>query len=91
MDKGVRMKCINCTQNENIWLPAYVEKVQFKRPKDVDFTSSKGKKRLLDTGLASTPQPKKADVSRPSASKLGSFYSAIEKKWYHASSFPCAA
>lgn len=81
VDTGVRMKkSVTCTQKENIWLPAYVEKVQFKRLKDIDFTSSKGKKRLLDTGPAPASQPKKnEDVPPPSAAELGDFYGAIEK------------
>ncbi|KAH9372244.1 hypothetical protein HPB48_003451 [Haemaphysalis longicornis] len=49
VETGVKMKnATSCTLKTNIWLPAYVEKVEFKRLKDIDFTSSRGKKRKLD-------------------------------------------
>lgn len=49
VETGVKMKnATSCTSKTNIWLPAYVEKVEFKRLKDIDFTSSRGKKRKLD-------------------------------------------
>lgn len=49
VETGVKMKnATSCTSKTNIWLPAYVEKVGFKRLKDIGFTSSRGKKRKLD-------------------------------------------
>lgn len=44
----------SCTSKTNIWLLAYVEKVQFKRLKDIDFTSSRGNKRKLDDVINSS-------------------------------------
>ncbi|XP_049513405.1 uncharacterized protein LOC125940835 [Dermacentor silvarum] len=44
VDTGVRMRNDKtCTGKDNAWLPTYVEKVQFKRLKDIDFTSSREK------------------------------------------------
>lgn len=36
-----------CTQMSNKWLPAYTPSVEYKRIRDIDFTSSKSKKRRL--------------------------------------------
>ncbi|KAH9375514.1 hypothetical protein HPB48_015876 [Haemaphysalis longicornis] len=48
-ETGVKIKhATHCTSKMNRWLPAYVEKVQFKRLKDINFTSSMGKKRKLE-------------------------------------------
>lgn len=53
VDTGIRMRNDKtCTRKDNAWLPTYVEKVQLKRLKDVDFTSSRGKKQLLDGSRA---------------------------------------
>ncbi|KAL1474460.1 hypothetical protein MTO96_037954, partial [Rhipicephalus appendiculatus] len=50
IETGARLnQSTTCTQKENAWLPAYVEKVKYKRLKDIDFSSSKEKKRLQKT------------------------------------------
>ncbi|XP_070395694.1 uncharacterized protein [Dermacentor albipictus] len=72
---------ISCTSNNNIWLPAYVEKVQFRRLKDIDFTSSRMKKRKLDDENSSTTEvePKKRlDIPPPTEEELGGLYRAFK-------------
>lgn len=75
VDTGVKMKNdVTCTGKENAWLPAHVEKVQFKRLKDIDFTSSKGKKRLLDGSRADAQKSKEIiDIPSPSPEELRNF------------------
>ncbi|XP_070384023.1 uncharacterized protein [Dermacentor albipictus] len=65
VDTGVRMRnSVSCTQKDNIWLPTYVEKAQFKRLKEINFASAKGKKRQLDDRIEGTPTNKKATAPR---------------------------
>ncbi|KAH6947344.1 hypothetical protein HPB50_018470 [Hyalomma asiaticum] len=67
----------------NIWLPAYVEKVQFKRLKDIDFTSSRVKKRKLDdiinsSSSAETEVKTRMDIPAPTKQELADLYKAFE-------------
>lgn len=56
VDTGVRLNnATSCTEKNNIWLPTYVEKVQFKRLKHINFASAKGKKRQLADMIDSVP------------------------------------
>lgn len=82
VETGVKiMKSTSCTQKDNLWLPAYVEKVQFKRLRDIDFTSSRSKKHKLDSIATSTeagPVKERAPVPPPSADELSQLYSSIQ-------------
>ncbi|KAL1447539.1 hypothetical protein MTO96_044255, partial [Rhipicephalus appendiculatus] len=84
VETGVRMRnATSCTSQSNIWLPAYVEKVQFKRLKDIDFTSSRVKKRKLDDSLnssssAETEVKKRMDIPAPTEQELADLYKAFE-------------
>ncbi|KAH7986311.1 hypothetical protein HPB49_026023 [Dermacentor silvarum] len=47
-----------CTQKENAWLPPYVERVEYKRLNDIDFSSLKEKKRRLDATSSGSKETK---------------------------------
>ncbi|XP_037505679.1 uncharacterized protein LOC119382008 [Rhipicephalus sanguineus] len=82
IETGARLnQSTTCTQKENAWLPAYVEKVKYKRLKDIDFSSSKEKKRRLDatsSGSKETKVPKqRKGISAPSPTELKELYAAF--------------
>ncbi|KAH7949036.1 hypothetical protein HPB49_004241 [Dermacentor silvarum] len=81
VDTGVRMRNEKtCTGKDNAWLPTYVEKVQFKRLKDIDFTSSRGKKQLLDGSRADVQKKKlRMDIPPPSPEELHKLYMGIKE------------
>lgn len=84
VETGVRMRnSTSCTSKTNLWLPAYVEKVQFKRLRDIDFTSSRAKKRKLDDAVNSSSSAeneakKRMDIPPVTQEELGSLYRAFQ-------------
>lgn len=84
VETSVQMRnATSCTSPSNIWLPAYVEEVHFKRLKDIDFTSSRVKKRKQDDIInscssAETEVEKQMDIPAPTEQELRDFYKAIE-------------
>ncbi|XP_049524012.1 uncharacterized protein LOC125945767 [Dermacentor silvarum] len=81
VETAVRIRnSVSCTQKNNIWLPAYVEKVQFKRLRDIDFTSSRGRKQKIDGTRAEGQQKKKRlEIPSPSPQELKELYDGIAK------------
>ncbi|XP_077516907.1 uncharacterized protein LOC144127829 [Amblyomma americanum] len=80
VETGIKMmKSRSCTQKDNMWLPAYVEKVQYKRLKDINFTSSKGKKRRLDSNsFEAGPVKERAHVPPLSEQERTKLYGSIQ-------------
>ncbi|XP_037526471.1 uncharacterized protein LOC119403622 [Rhipicephalus sanguineus] len=94
IETGARLnQSTTCTQKENAWLPAYVEKVKYKRLKDIDFSSSKEKKRRLDatsSGSKETKVPKqRKGISAPSPTELKELYAAFNTTVLYLLYFPC--
>ncbi|XP_077493418.1 uncharacterized protein LOC144104345 [Amblyomma americanum] len=80
-ETAVRIRnSVSCTQKENIWLPAYVEKVQFKRLRDINFTSSRGRKEQIDGTRAEGQQKRRRlEIPGPSPEELNALYDDIGK------------
>lgn len=84
VDTGVRLKnATSCTEKNNIWLPTYVEKVQFKRLKEINFASAKGKKRQLEDMIDGAPTKKatkkRFDVPPASPAEMEHLCSVFER------------
>ena len=78
---------VTCTQEQCQWIiPSYQKEIPYAPVKDLDFTSAKGKKQKIDSGLnqvmtssATNSQRRKsvADVCPPSGTEIDQFYKAL--------------
>lgn len=83
IETGARLnQSTTCTQKENAWLPPYVERVEYKRLRDIDFSSSKEKKRRLDAASHDSRETKlpkqRKDIPPPSPAELEELYAAFD-------------
>ncbi|KAK6169342.1 hypothetical protein SNE40_020415 [Patella caerulea] len=69
------------TEKKANWLPASVQKIQYKTVQDIDFTSAKTKKKKSDNGPVTTPAEIKVkklpNVSEPSADELSELFESL--------------
>ncbi|XP_064479767.1 uncharacterized protein LOC135393203 [Ornithodoros turicata] len=82
-------KNTTCTGKENSWLPPSMKSVEYKKIRDIDFSSSKTKMRKVDQILQDhneSPSSNKFElqhaersaVNSPAASELDAFYNALQ-------------
>ncbi|CAN8014073.1 unnamed protein product, partial [Ixodes persulcatus] len=73
-----------CTQKENRWLPAYTSTVEYKRLREIDFSSARSKKkRLQGCGEEEVAASMRLPIPEPSEDELRRLYdvcSAAERK-----------
>nr|XP_054928796.1 uncharacterized protein LOC129385755 [Dermacentor andersoni] len=55
IETAVRLRdSVTCTEKKNTWLPAHSRNVEFRRLREIDFSSSKAKKKKMDNIINST-------------------------------------
>lgn len=85
VETAVRIRdSATCTGKSNVWLPAYNPTTEFKRLQDIDFSSSKAKKKRMDTIHIDSPnthQPSRPvpKVPAPTPDELERCYAAIKE------------
>lgn len=67
VDTAVRIRdAKTCTEKDNIWLPAHNPRAEYKRLRDIDFSSAQSKRKRMDSALPGCSTEDEPDLPAPS-------------------------
>lgn len=83
IETAVRLRdSVTCTEKKNQWLPPHIRNAEFKRLREIDFSSAKMKKKKMDSNTnssyaeeAPSPQP----IPAPTKAEIEQCFAAVAK------------